>query len=173
MSQTSPNESTQPGSSRAPRRRRWLVAVMIGVAGVFGFAAAKVHSAPWLHPWGLHHLDADEIAFFVQHRINRALSRVDATDEQRGKINAIVKATVNDVLALRKDPAARREKVLAVLKADTIDRSALEEIRAERLSAGEVASKRIVQAVADIAEVLKPEQRRQLLADWERWHPLP
>jgi periplasmic protein CpxP/Spy len=174
MSQTSPNEGMQPPSVRPPRRRRWLAILLIGVAGLFGFAAGKVHSSPWLHFWGHHHqFDAEEITFFVQHRIGRALSRVDATQEQRDKIDAIAKAAINDVVAMRKDPAARRDKVLAIFKADTIDRSALETIRAEQLGIGEAASKRIVQAIADAAEVLKPEQRRQLADDWQRWHMLP
>jgi protein CpxP len=173
MSETPPNASTQPAPSRTPRRYRWFLAVMIGIAGLSGFAAVKVHSSPWFH-WAHHHrFDAEEITFFAQHRIGHVLSRVDATQEQRDKINAIVKATVNDVVALRKDPAAQRGKVLAIFKADSIDRSALEAIRAEKLALGEKASKRIVQAIADAAEVLKPEQRRQLAAEWERRHPLP
>jgi periplasmic protein CpxP/Spy len=173
MSETSPNQGPQPVPYRAPRRRRWLFALMIGMAGLFGFAAGKVHSSPWFH-WGHHHpFDAEEITFFVQHRIGHALSRVDATQEQRDKINAIAKAAITDVVAMRKDHDARREQALALFKADSIDRNALEALRAERLSAGDAASKRIVQAVADAAEVLKPEQRRQLAGDWERWHMLP
>ncbi len=173
MTETPPNQNTQPAPCRPPRRRRWLLAVMIGVAGLFGFAAGKVQSSPWFH-WAHHHpFDAEEITFFVQHRIGHALSRVDATQEQRGKIDAIVKSAVNDVMAMRKDPAAQREKALAILKADSIDRSALESMRAEKLALAGTASKRIVQAVADAAEVLKPEQRRQLAADSERWHMLP
>ena len=54
MSETSPNQGAQPGPYRAPRRRRWLFAVMIGMAGLFGFAAGKVHSSPWFH-WAHHH----------------------------------------------------------------------------------------------------------------------
>ncbi len=173
MSQTPPNEGAPATTCRSHRRRRWVAVLALAVAGMLGFAAGKVHSSPWMHHWAFNRLDADEITFFVQHRINKALSKVDATQEQRDKIDAIAKATVSDVFALKKDPDARRAKVVAILKADTIDRAALEEIRAERLSAGETASKRIVQAIADAADVLKPEQRRELLADWERWHPLP
>ena len=175
MSQASPNEGPQSSPGGAPRRgRRWLFAALIGVAAVFGFAAGKVHSSPWFHHWAHHHpFDAEEITFIVQHRIGHALSKVDATQEQRDKIDAIAKAAIDDVMAMRKDPAARHEKVLAILKADTIDRSALEAIRAEQLGVGEAASKRIVQAVADAAEVLQPGQRRQLAQEWERWHMLP
>src|SRR5271169_6006672 len=98
-------------SHPSPRGRRWIFAVLIGAATVFGFAAGKVQSSPWRY-WACHHhaFDAEEIGFIVQHRIDRALSKVDATPEQRDKINAIAKAAVNDVIAMRKDPTGRREK---------------------------------------------------------------
>ena len=181
MSDTPANQ-TSPTPESAPRccnrrrgRRGWVAIFAIAAVGLLGFAAGRSHGAPWPWPghWGFNQPDAEEITYFVQHRINKALSKVDATPEQHAKIDAIVKGTVSDVLALKKDPGQRREKIVAILKADTIDRAALEEIRAERLAAGETASKRIVQAVADIADVLKPEQRRELLTEWERWHPHP
>jgi periplasmic protein CpxP/Spy len=173
MSQTPPNDGAPSTACRAPRRRRWFAVLALALAAMLGFAAGKAHSSMWFHHWAFHHLDADEITYFVQHRLGKALSNADATPEQRDKIDAIVRATVKDVVAMRKDPAQRREKILAILKADTVDRAALEEVRAEQLAVGEAASKRIVQGIADIADVLTPEQRRKLAANWERWHPLP
>jgi periplasmic protein CpxP/Spy len=158
------------GGSR-PSRRRWLVAVFAGAAALFGFAAGKVHSAPWWHLAGHHHaLDAEEIDYLVEHRVNRLLSKVDATQEQRDKVVRIVKAAVNDVRALRKGPWDQREKFAGLLRADTIDRAALENLRAEQLSTADAATKRLLQAVADAAEVLTPEQRRQLAELWEHRH---
>ncbi len=169
-------ETSNSGLQNPPPRRgrRWIFAVLIGTAAMFGFAAGKVQSSPWWHWAGHHHrFDAEEAAFFVQHRIDRALSKADATPEQRDKINAIAKAAVNDVMAMRKDPTVLREKLLTVLKADTIDRSALESLRSEQINRADAATKRILQAVADAADVLKPEQRRQLAGRWERWHMHP
>jgi hypothetical protein len=51
------------------------------------------------------------------------------------------------------------------LTAPTIDRSAIERLRAEQIGLAETASKRIAQAVADASETLNPEQRRKI-ADW-------
>jgi len=165
-------EQTSGPEQSAPRRgRRWLVGVLIGVAALFGFAAGTVRSAPW-HHWGHHHLDAEEITWIVQHRINRALSKVDATQEQRDKIGAIAKAAINDLLAMRQDRSAMREKALAIFKADNIDHAALEALRAEQIGRADTASKRILQAIEDAAGVLTPEQRRQLASRWEEWrHP--
>ncbi|MGO9547600.1 MAG: Spy/CpxP family protein refolding chaperone [Rhodomicrobium sp.] len=171
MTEEKSGNAVQNGPMGAPRRgRRWLFAVLLGVTGLFGFAAGTVHGSPWRHWAGHPRFDAEEITFIVQHRIGRALSKVDATPEQREKIDAIAKAAVNDVMAMRKDRSARREKILAIMKADTIDRSALESLRAEQIGVADTASKRIVQAVEDAADVLKPEQRRQLAERWEQWH---
>jgi protein CpxP len=51
------------------------------------------------------------------------------------------------------------------LTAPSIDRSAIERLRAEQIGLMETASKRIAQAVADASEVLNPDQRRKV-ADW-------
>ena len=159
-----PDEGPQPGSGIPfRRRRRWLFAAMIGVAGILGFAAGKVHSSPWMHHW------AHSIAWMPMkspsscstastRRCRRWMPRRSSAPR------SMPSQRLRSAMSLRcaRDPDARREKVVAILKADTIDRAALEEIRAERLSAGETASKRIVQAIADAADVLKPEQRREL-----------
>jgi periplasmic protein CpxP/Spy len=174
MSDETSNSGLQNRSQRAPRRRRWLFVVLISAAAASGFAAGRVHSAPWWHWGGRHHFfDAEEIGFIVQHRVGRVLSKADATPEQRDKIGAITKAAVNDVMAMRKDPSERRERLLAIMKADTVDRSALESLRKEQFDIADAATKRVLQAVADAAEVLKPEQRRQLAERWERWHRNP
>jgi periplasmic protein CpxP/Spy len=171
--------SEQPSNGSAPERekrgrpvlRRVVIAAFIGTAALFGFAAGKVHSAPWWHFGGPHHaLDADEIDFFIEHRVNRALSEVDATKEQRDKVVQIVKAAVRDLRALRKEPWVQKEKVASLLGANTIDRAALENFRTEQLGKADAATKRILQAVGDVGEVLTPEQRRHLIERWEHRH---
>ena len=49
-----------------------------------------------------------------------------------------------------------------LLLANTIDRAALEQLRTERLADAERISKNLVSALADVAEVLSPEQRKLL-----------
>lgn len=153
--------------------RRWLLAFVVIAAAIFGFAAGKVHSAPWWHWAGHHPFDAEEIGFIVQHRIDRALSKVDATADQRDKIHAIAKAAISDVIAMRKDQPDGPEKFLAIMKADSVDRSAIESLRTEKLKMADAVSKRILQAVEDAADVLKPEQRRQLADAWQQHHMHP
>jgi periplasmic protein CpxP/Spy len=63
-----------------------------------------------------------------------------------------------------------RHQALALLSQPTIDRGALEALRANQLQMAEQASRRLTQALADAADVLTPEQRRQLAERAERWH---
>ncbi len=57
---------------------------------------------------------------------------------------------------------AAGKEIHDLLLADTIDRTALESVRAGRLAEAERISKNLVGALADVAEVLSPEQRKVL-----------
>jgi Spy/CpxP family protein refolding chaperone len=105
----------------------------------------------------------------INDRIDRITKHMaielDATADQQTELAGIVKAAVHDVLPLREKVHAARGQALALLTAPTIDRSAIERLRAEQIELVETASKRIAQAAADASEVLNPDQRRKI-ADW-------
>jgi Spy/CpxP family protein refolding chaperone len=61
-----------------------------------------------------------------------------------------------------------RKQLQEILSASTIDRARLEAVRMEELRFADEASKRIVQGVADAAEMLTPEQRTALAAHLEK-----
>jgi Spy/CpxP family protein refolding chaperone len=90
---------------------------------------------------------------------------LDATADQQAKIASIAKAAAADLRAMREKMQAARSQAVALLTASSIDRTAIERLRAEQIALAETASKRIAQALADAAEVLNPEQRRKV-ADW-------
>ena len=58
--------------------------------------------------------------------------------------------------------SAARTKAVELLSAATIDRAAMEQVRAAELKLAETASRRITQAMADAAETLQPAQRAKL-----------
>jgi periplasmic protein CpxP/Spy len=87
---------------------------------------------------------------------------IDATTEQQDKLRAVVGGAVHDLLPMREKLQAARATARDLLTQQTIDRAAIEKFRADQIAVHDAASKRLVQAVADAAEILTPEQRRKL-----------
>ena len=87
---------------------------------------------------------------------------IDATTEQQDKLRGIVRGAVKDLLPVRDKVLAARTTARELLTQQTIDRTAIEKLRADQIAIHDAASKRLVQAVADAAEVLTPDQRRKL-----------
>ncbi|MFN3890459.1 MAG: Spy/CpxP family protein refolding chaperone [Beijerinckiaceae bacterium] len=133
------------------------VAAAVVVLGV-GVAASQ--------PWGGHGFGGGMGGSFMNMRaewgVNRMLDRLDATPEQKEKVTAIVKGALADLEPMRAGRASFREDAVRLLKADKVDRTALEKLRADRISQADAASKRITQAIAEAAEVLTPKQRAEL-----------
>ena len=160
---------TQTGPETPPRPpRRWgrrlLAAVLlIGLGGAVGFAAG-LHKASAMFWYGMHAMrhDPEHVAEHIQWRVNRILSRIDASPEQKGKVSVITKSAVTDLAALGIAPWETRSKFLALFRADKIEPEAFESLRTEQTAKWDAASKRIVQALVETAQVLTPEQRRQL-----------
>lgn len=95
---------------------------------------------------------------------------VDATPEQEAQIDAILGDAIDQLAANPPDPRASRDDVIAVLAAETVDRAALEDLRLEHLNRAEEFSRILTNTVANIAEVLTPEQRAELVEAAEHFH---
>jgi Spy/CpxP family protein refolding chaperone len=184
-----PSQAEQIPSEDQRRGRRGafliaLVAVAL-LAGLTGNLLSKAFGQG--DSW--HHISWHHGGFFggplssaqIDDRIDRMSKHMaielDATTDQQVKIANIAKAAVADLRPLHEKAHAARTQAITLLTAPTIDRSAIERLRAEQIGLAETASKRIAQALADAAEVLSPEQRRKV-ADWmasrrpwwARWH---
>ena len=75
---------------------------------------------------------------------------------------AIVEATRKEMAPLREKHREARRAVMDLLAKPTVDRAAIEAIRAQEIQSADAMSRRFVQSLADVAEVLTPEQRAQL-----------
>jgi periplasmic protein CpxP/Spy len=107
------------------------------------------------------------IEAFIDARADRMIRHlaveIDATNAQQAKLKAILHDTVKDVLPVREKMLAARMTARELLTQPTIDRAALEKLRADQIATHEAVSKQIVQAVADAADALTPEQRRKIV----------
>ena len=160
-------------------RRRWIGLSLIGVAGAGALAALVAAPAfgggPFgqglLHGgWGRHgkHKFSEE---HIRAHAEWMLRGVDASAEQVDEITRIATAAAADLHGAR-DRHADHAKIVAALSAETVDRAALEALRAEHVSALETASHKLTDALAQIAEVLTPAQRAELAAQHDKLRAL-
>ena len=107
----------------------------------------------------------DHAEFFVSF----ALHRLDATDEQEDRVLDIVDAAIGQASPLIEKHRANRETLRGLLTATTIDRAALEALRAEEIAMVDTLSRTLAGALADSAEVLTAEQRSELAEQLQRF----
>lgn len=103
---------------------------------------------------------ADHIHRFTQH----VYIEIGATPQQQAQLDPLLTQAATDLIALHARGKGGHEQAVALLTADTIDRDALETFRVEHMRLADDASRRIVQLIGDVAQVLRPEQRRTLAA---------
>ncbi len=172
MSDVTPTSSPVP---QHPRRRffRWaaIATLIAGVATGLGVKAFAHGPGGW-HRGGFMGAELDPAA--LDQRLERMLKHlyveIDATEAQKHQLAPIVKAAAGDLLPLRGRMHEARRQAVELLSRETIDRAALETLRIDQLQLAEQASQRFVQALADVADVLTPEQRKQLAERIGRWH---
>ena len=157
------NRGAHDGCSGQRRRGggRFLFALVIAlVAGVAGGFIGK----SFAHGHSFMGLSSDPVKrdAQVEHGVKRFASRVDATPEQQQKLTAIAKDAAKDIVPMREKLRSAGKQALEITSAPTIDRAAMERLRAEQVTLADSVSKRITQALADAADVLTPEQRQKV-----------
>jgi protein CpxP len=180
-----------PRSGRLRRNGTYVAMTIAGVALVWAFASSP-NGLGWTHrvlanvsdvaaaapfesgfgpgfaaDWRSDLLDG-AIEAVIEIRADRMIRHlaveIDATAEQQDKLRAVVRGAVKDLLPVREKLLAARATARDLLTQQTIDRAAIEKLRADQIAVHDATSKRVIQAVADAAEVLTPEQRRKLAA---------
>lgn len=114
------------------------------------------------------HRGGPEMQEHVKIAVKYALKDVGASDDQAERVNAILTAAMADVKALKDQHQKNRDAFRSQLGGTKIDREALEELRKSELALADDASKRLVQVLADVSDVLTPEQRQALMARHHR-----
>ena len=101
--------------------------------------------------------------------VDFALRRIDATDAQREQIKAAVQATIEDLQSTLAGHGSAHEELREILAQPYVDRVALEQLRTSGLQHADVVSQRMIQTLADTADILTQEQRVELMALGERF----
>ncbi len=99
-----------------------------------------------------------------------ALSRIRASAEQRQQVQRIVQEAVRDLEPVKTQHQQHRQTLLEALGQATVDRDILQQVRSAEVQLLDTASNRLVDAMAEIAETLTPEQRTELLSLMARFH---
>jgi len=169
-----PKPTAASGDAPRSRLRRW------GLLGVAAAAVATVGAAAFTHRPAFAHgsgfggrgwhgsMDPEALSRRIDAMTGWVLADIDATPEQKDRVASVIKGAANDLRPLRELHMQARKESLQLLAAPTIDRARLEKLRLDQMQLGETASRRMLQAMMDAAEVLNPEQRAKLVERWQQ-----
>jgi Spy/CpxP family protein refolding chaperone len=98
------------------------------------------------------------------------LKTVDGTEEQTQAARRITDRLVDELRPFAERRREVHEAVARELAKPSVDREALERLRQDGIKLADDASRVAVAALGDFADVLKPEQRQELLEWAKRMH---
>jgi periplasmic protein CpxP/Spy len=105
---------------------------------------------------------------FMGRMLDHMLDDVDASAAQREQIKQITDLAQADMKAQHAAGRALRDQALALLTAPTLDATAAEALRQQMLAQHDQASRRMMQAMLDVGNVLTPAQRAKLAEKMKR-----
>ncbi len=112
----------------------------------------------------------EDPASHVKIAVEHILGHADATDEQKKKAEAILSENAEMMKQRYNAFTSLKKETVKLLTATNIDRDALESLRKEKMKAMDETSSNLVRVVAEIAELLTPEQRAKIADHHEkRW----
>ena len=94
--------------------------------------------------------------------IDHLLDGLNASDAQRSQIKQIASAAATDLKAQAEAGRGLRQRGMQAFTAPTVDAAAAEQVRQQMLQQHDQMSRRMTQAMLDVARVLTPEQRARL-----------
>jgi Spy/CpxP family protein refolding chaperone len=122
-------------------------------------------------------MDSGNLDQHIERGIKHLAIEIDASKEQQDKLIGIAKALAKDVQPLREKLQSTRKQAIDLFAQSTVDRAAIEKLRADQLATADELTRKISKAIADAAEVMTPEQRKTIVdrlppfGGWHgRWH---
>ena len=158
-------------------RRGHCLARFIGILVVFGigFFSGKAmacehgmgHGGPQAFMSG-QPMDVERMGKYADKRIERMLDDVKASDAQKEKASAIVKASLEKGAPLAEKMRDNHIQMRKLMSAPSLDKAAIEAMRAEQIKLADEASKQMTSTMLAVADILTPEQRTKLAEKMEK-----
>jgi hypothetical protein len=168
------------GLRRARRRVFWLgiaaaslAAAIASAIAIGGTSEARAMRGFFGRDHGSHRhgfADREAAREHAQLAAEWLLRSVDASEEQQQRVREIVGAALDEIAPLAEQHRAHHQALMEVLGQETIDRGALESLRAQELALADQASRTLTAGIADVAESLTAAQRAELLEFAARFH---
>lgn len=163
---TSPN-SPVTAASCCTRSGTLKIVALVLISALAGAAVSRA-----AQHWGGHHgigygfmsgpMDAAQVDRRIDKMTSHLGKEVEATTEQRDKIAVIVKAAAKDLIPMRETMRDAHKQLRVLLTQPSVDRAAIETLRASQITNVDAMSKRMSATLTDAADVLTPEQRKKL-----------
>jgi protein CpxP len=163
----------QANTLSSPRLgRRWTVATaaaMVIAAGSWTGLSQAAGESKDSRAGDYHQMHGERGAMTPERsakRIDRMIERLlsDGTPEQKAKVRTLANAAAKDLMPLRQQRRDAHRQGMTLLAQPSIDRAALEQVRATEMQLDDQTSRRMTSALADVSEVLTPAQRVRIAA---------
>jgi len=167
-----------PRTDPAPfwsRRGYWMTGVAVAalLAATVAVPAVMAHrgfGGGGRHGFGHGLQDPEQARERAAFAIEWAFRAVDGTEAQRQEARVVADRVIDELAPIASRHRDNREAMVRELVRPQVDRAALESLREQELLLADEASRVAVAAVADLAEVLTPEQRAELVSLAHRFH---
>lgn len=151
------------------RLKRITLATLAG--GLAAGIGARAFAQGGWHRGGMHGaIDPAQLEQRLERMLRHLYAEIDATEEQKRKLEPIAKQAAKELLPMRDQLHAGRGQAIELLTRERIDSAAIEALRERQLSLADDASRSLTRAIAEAAEVLTPAQRKDLAAHFARHH---
>jgi periplasmic protein CpxP/Spy len=161
-----------PKQGSAWAKRLMAISVVAVAATVIVVTAHAQDHGPGMHGPEGHDMGGPGMMFggppqHMAHMIDHMLDGLGASDAQRSQIKQIAMSAAADLKAQRTAGKGLHDQAMQVFTSATVDAGAAESLRQQMLAQHDQSSKRMMQAMLDISNVLTPSQRAKI---GERMH---
>lgn len=157
--------TTTTNTTKTPRmhRGRWLLLAIPAILGAGAFAW-RAYASGGEFGFGPGMGRSPEMhRMFMERRLDKALEAIKANDSQRTAVKAVFSRMASEMQPIHEQHHQLHEALGSALSADTVDRTAVEKLRAQAAALFDQGSQVFAKAILDAAQVLSADQRQALI----------